>query len=96
MTRRTVWGSNLRHNPCAIAGTLLMPCCFAPVPTLPPWPSDALQEAVMRACAGPPDQSGILRPPTRLPSPPPPPAAQGSGGGVGSLDVLICKGWSDT
>jgi hypothetical protein len=27
-----------------------------------PWPSGALLEAVMRACAAPPDRSGILRP----------------------------------
>jgi hypothetical protein len=49
---------------CPGQGTLLMPCCC------PSWPSDELLDAVMRACAAPPDRSGILRPrPAYLPHP---------------------------
>ena len=35
--------------------------CYWPCAQSSPWPSDALLEAVMRACAAPPDRSGIHR-----------------------------------
>jgi hypothetical protein len=46
---------------CPLLGTILRPCSW-PMPTLPPWPPDALLLALLRPPAGPRFRSGIVRP----------------------------------
>jgi hypothetical protein len=77
---------------CLICNFLRQRLILNPLVTLPPWPSDALLEAVMRACAAPPARSGILRPrPPYLPHPRR--RLPRLGGGAGSLIMAPMKGF---